>query len=281
MKILTPKKVKGIGKRMSSVKTNIYCYAVIKGAFIKNELFKGIDDRYELYSIPHKDISMVVSNVPQSEFSERRLKDAVEDIMWLGQYAVRHEEIVESIMKAYTPLLPMKFCTIYEEEARIKMLLESRYSGFADLLAYLKDKEEYGVKIYLNKTLFKKWITSNSNKPAKTGNRHTAGRDYLLEKSYEKELEETIIKELSSRKKAMQFIISQWAIRSVPSVTISNEGKIKDEMLACNESYLVEKRYLVNFHSTLKELNDKYGPEGFRIETTGPWPCYNFIAKVK
>lgn len=264
-------------------RTNIYCYCMIKKPDDKAgtvpkviEAITGIDSSNKLYTIAHKDLSMVVSNVPQNEFSENKLNDAIENITWLGRYAVRHEEIVESVMKHYSPLLPMKFCTICEKEARIKTIMEKHYPKFIDALNYFKDKEEYGVKMYVERDVFKKNMKSGFTEAADSD---ISGRDYLLKRKIEKQTQEILIIELSSRTKMMHSLISEWTAKSVSNRMINNSST-KDEMLVHNATYLIENEYLDKFHHTIRRLNDSYASEGFRIVTSGPWPCYNFSPKI-
>lgn len=259
--------------------TNIYCYCIINNPDPKLESFAGIDDNYELYSIQHKDISMIVSNVPQEDFSESRLNGAFEDVVWLSRYAVRHEKIVEHVMRCCRPLLPMKFCSIYRNESRVKTVLESRFLEFAGTLSYLKDKDEYGVKIYVDKDVFKKKMLSDSNHLfKKVEDKNISAVNYLLKRKLENEAERDVITGLSSRKKTIHLLIAEWAADSAHNRIIKTENKTKDKMLIHNASYLVEDRYLENFHNTIKRINDDYENEGFRAEASGPWPCYNFSA---
>ena len=292
-------------------KTNIYCYCIIKtpdetagtvpiygrcngNLQVSNhigrmgtapkviESIQGMDSNYNLYYISHKDVSMVVSKVSQNEFSENKLNDAIENITWLGRYAVRHEEIVGIVMKRYLPLLPMKFCTICEEEACIEMIMGKHYSKFIDTLNYFKDKEEYGVKMYVERDVFKKKMGTAVGavpKAIKAEDNDNPGRNYLLKRKFEKQTQEILAIELSSRTKMMHSLISEWTAKSV-SNRIINDSNTKDEMLVHNASCLVENKYLDKFHHTISRLNDSYASEGFRIVTSGPWPCYNFSPKI-
>ena len=283
-------------------KTNIYSYCIIKtpddtaGTVPKViESIQGMDSNYNLYYISHKDVSMVVSKVSQNEFSENKLNDAIENIAWLGRYAVRHEEIVEIVMKHYLPLLPMKFCTICEEEAYIKTIMEKHYPKFIDTLNYFEDKEEYGVKMYVERDVFKKKMGTGTVpvygrsrrigavpkaiKAIKAEDNDNPGRNYLLKRKFEKQAQEILAIELSSRTKMMHSLISEWTAKSV-SNRIINDSNTKDEMLVYNASCLIENKYLDKFHHTIRRLNDSYASEGFRIVTSGPWPCYNFSPKI-
>lgn len=263
-------------------KANIYCYCITEASDPVIGSLAGIDSDYKPYSISHKDISMIVSKVSQDEFSEDRLKDAIEDIMWVGKYAVRHEAIVEAVMKCCSPLLPMRFCTIYRDEPRIKTILEENYLRFTEALNYLRDKEEYGVKIYVEKGVFKKRMESASNDISKDADSGSiSGRNYLLKRKIEKETQNILMKELSSRKNDIHSVISEWTTKFAANRIIDAGDKTKGETLISSISYLVEDTYLERFHRAIRQLNNSYAHEGLRLVTSGPWPCYSFSPEIE
>ncbi len=257
---------------------NIYCYCIVKKTNAVISSYTGLDSRYNLSFITHKDISMVVSVVSSDEFSEVKLCDAVNDIKWLSQYAIEHEKIVETVKGQLSPVLPMKFCTIYKEEASIKLLLEKHYSAFLESLNYFNDKEEYGVKVYVEKNTFMKNMKSKMDYESKNENNDNSGRNYLLRKKLEKENREAFITDVSHKIDTMVSFISEWSTESVSNRIIETENK---DMLMHNASYLIENIYIDKFFKLIKWLNDSYAKEGFELEISGPWPCYSFSPKIE
>lgn len=304
-------------KRRSVNRTNIYCYCVIGDRNGGKSLpgIEGIDNSHVLYPVSYRDISMIVSKVSCAEFSEDNLNSTIEDIAWLSRYAIRHEEIVEAVMRQYSPLLPLKFCSIYKTDVRVRTVLRSNYQGFTRALSYFKDKREYGVKIFVERDIFMgrnldcardipKPMVSDPGRSktrdckhrcggryldpgasvrtsvAKTTKLDLSGRDYLLKRRAEKEAQQAFIAQLSFRKQAMHAVLSEWAIDTVSHKTVDDPDKTKGKILVHNASYLVEDGCRERFYLVVKQLNDGYASDGFRLETSGPWPCYSFSSRV-
>ena len=85
---------------------------------------------------------------------------------------------------------------------------------------------------------------------------------------------------MSSRGNNIHSIISEWATMSVSNKIVNIGNKTKDEILVHNTSYLVDNKYLDRFYHTIKQLNNNYVHEGFRLVTSGPWPPYNFVSSA-
>lgn len=266
--------------------TNVYCYCIIENADETTGTVgtvpkvTGMDGNYGLYSIPYRNLNMLVSRVSEDEFSESKLNDAIEDIAWLGRHATLHEKIVESVMNVHSPLLPMKFCTIYSEEAYIKKLLEKNYSTFTDAINYLKDKVEYGVKVYVECSAFRNKMNNSLHNQFETMDSNDSGRDYLLKRKAKKLIQENLLAEISTMIKMIHSIISEWSTESVPNKMLNIGNKTSGEIQVQNFSYLIENEYLDRFLRVIKEINNRHSHEGLKLMTSGPWPPYNFSPKI-
>ncbi len=268
------------GKSINDNKENIYCFCVTKEADHVVKSIAGMDSAYKLYFISYKDINMVVGNVPGDEFTEDKLNNAASDISWLSRNAIRHNKIVDTVMKYCHPILPLKFCTIYKDKRSIEMILESLYTKFREALDYFDGKIEYGLKIYMEKKVFQEKIKSNTEDELKISGSNSSGRNYLLRRKLEKQTHETLNNEITLRRKAMHSVVSEWATESVSNRLLDPGTDNKDEMLILNSSYLVEDIYLDKFFLAIKRLNNSAEHEGFKFVTSGPWPCYSFSSKI-
>ncbi len=118
-----------------------YVYCITEGA--EEERFGplGIGGRGdELTTITYRDITAVVSDSPVTRYPVSRENSLV------------HERAIEAVFKRHT-VLPVRFCTIAEDEAVVRAILEREYDEFRALLTGMRDKVEVGVKAVFHEAL--------------------------------------------------------------------------------------------------------------------------------
>ena len=112
----------------------VHIYAVIpKGEKVVFDV-AGIDSSHdEVYSVPHGDISAVVSASPPVDYCRLRRDEAI-------HYLVAHQRVVEEVMRFF-PVLPVKFGTtlpgttgVYHFLAQGEELLRNAMDKFAGLI---------------------------------------------------------------------------------------------------------------------------------------------------
>lgn len=113
----------------------MYCIIECDGA--KNFGPIGVGARGdELTTVGYRDLSAVVSNSPIQEYRVTR------------ENTMTHLQAIEAVMKEHT-VLPIRFSTITEtEEEIVEKVLKPRYEEFQELLTWISDKKELGLKIY-------------------------------------------------------------------------------------------------------------------------------------
>lgn len=118
-----------------------YVYCVIPNSG-KSESFgsKGIGNSGEVYTIPYKAISTVVSDTPLTGYqpTEENIKI--------------HNEVINLVMKEHS-LIPMAFGMVFKDKEVLLSVLEKSYEAIKKTLALLDNKVELGIKIVLNKEL--------------------------------------------------------------------------------------------------------------------------------
>ena len=125
----------------------------------------------EIFAIPYQDLEAVVSEVSLKEFgSEEIQKKAQEDLGWIKEKALIHQNVVQEAMelrdlpyplqvdplknKGLKAVIPMKFGTIFKTTENLEATLKKYYSKFKQSLENLKGKQEWSVKAYLNRKTF-------------------------------------------------------------------------------------------------------------------------------
>jgi len=112
----------------------IYIYCIIGSNQTLSFGPMGIGGRGDdIYTIGFNDIGAVVSRSPAKEYTVSR------------ENTLAHEKAIEAVMKEHT-VLPVRFCTIADDEVMVKKILEREHDTFKDMLDKIANKKELGMK---------------------------------------------------------------------------------------------------------------------------------------
>ena len=258
---------------MNKAKEGLYAYCIVNG---RPEIYRvGIDGRHKVSAIPYKDISALVSKVALGDFELEKEKAKGEKGMdWIKKKALAHEVIVETLMKTCQPLLPMKFCTIFKGKNSVEGVLKNKYLDFKLNLERLKNKEEWGIKMYCDLKKFKEMGLPSEVRPGRT---KEGGAAYLLGKKQEDEAIQAADQKMMDCAQDVHEQVKNYALRIILKESLPKELTERREEMILNGAYLIPKEKVAQFKKEAQGLQDKYGKMGFEIACTGPWPPYNFL----
>jgi len=245
-------------------KEGIYIYCMIdlkEGDPEKNFGPLGVGDRGdELRSLSYKDVAVVISNSPIKKYPVSR------------ENCLPHQRAVEAVMKEGFTVLPVRYCTIADDEVQVKKILKRDYERFKDLLLKMENKVELGLKAIFNEKLIYQDILAKNkeirlwkeklinNPPEKTYHqRIKVGRMVESALNAEKEKAKTValktLKEL-----AEDYVVND------------NYG----ERMFLNASFLVDRNKESEFDKKVDELNERFG-QGLKLKYVGEMPPFNFV----
>lgn len=247
---------------MEGIKIGKYIYCIIKCD--KDEVFEieGVGGSNKLYSICFDDISAVVSDSPIIKYSASR------------ENFLNHEKPIEYVMKKHSNLLPVRFATIAEDEAKVKKILEKEYDKFKDLLNKIEGKKELGLKAIFEEIIYsdilKKYDDIRAIKERIA--------NLPVEKTYYQRIEigriveSALEKEKEICKNEILNILSSLAVEVKTNNTYG-------ERMILNSAFLVERAKEAEFDKRLEELTDKY-KDKIKFKYIGTIPPFNFVNLV-
>ena len=238
----------------------IYCITEAKG---KPEQFGpiGIGGRGDkLYSICFDDIAAVVSNSPIKKYSVGR------------ENLICHERAIEEVMKTHT-VLPVRFCTIAEDENKVRKILEKEHDRFLSLLKDMERKKELGLKaVFKEDAIYRDILTDyheirmEKERMAKEPrSAHAHQKLMQIGKMVEAALEE-------EKAKWKEGILSNLE-------PLTFEVKINNtygERMIINAAFLIDKNMEAAFDLKVNELADKYSDK-ITFKYVGTLPPFNFV----
>lgn len=219
----------------------------------------------ELTTVCYKDISAVLSDCSVKEFIVSR------------ENTMQHEKAIEEVMKEH-PVLPVRFSTIADsQEEIVQKVLLPRYDEFKDLLSWIGDKQEIGVRA--------KWVSMDS-----------VFKDILEEDDEIKRLKEKIEKNGSAEKTFYERIDLGKLIEAKLKEKKENEkeriveilkkeavdykiNQVYGDDVILNSAFLVKKDNEPGFFSAVSKLQDEYGSKVQLKYVTGS-PPFNFVNLV-
>lgn len=245
---------------------------------------KGIDGVGKVFLMPYKDIGAIVSKVSLEEFdSEEIERKAEEDLQWIKNKALRHDEAIKAAIKLSgdsLAVIPMKFGTVFKTKKNLADSLEKNYLRFKELLETLKGREEWSMKVYLKPRLLENEVKKTSpiiKEKSKELCFMPVGRTYFLEK----EIDEIAAAEA---RKSISDYISVFLKNIKPLAEEVKENKIlekeltgKNEPMVFNGAFLVKKEEVDELQNEIQKLRAEYEKIGFAFESSGPWSPYNFV----
>jgi len=239
--------------------------------------FRGVDDRFQVGWLVESEVVAVIGEVCIAEFSEENLQT----LSWLGVRAGRHEVLVEKVM-ALSPVLPVKFGTLYRSQASLKEFLERHHKVISQGLDHLHDKTEWSVKGYLVEADARRIISAEDTEiqDRRATLSMSPGVRYLQQKQLDTKIDAMLEARLIQIKHNLYHCLASHAIDStVLRLHSSAVTGCKDRMVF-NGGFLLTSETIDGFRSALLEQQNTYKHIGLTLELRGPWPAYNFCPNI-
>jgi len=171
--------------------------------------------------------------------------------------------------------LPVRFCTIAQDENKVKKILEKERDKFADLLKNMESKKELGLKAIFKDEVIYKEIAENyedikklkkallSEPPAKT---------YYLRVEVGRKVETALQEEKDAYNEEILNALSPLALDTKVNTTYG-------ELMIISAAFLVETAKEAEFDQNVQALADKYGDK-IKFKYVGTLPPFNFVNLV-
>ncbi len=235
-----------------------YVYCIIRASQPLKFGAIGMDEQWpEVYTINFKDMAAVVSDIPLAPLDSTR------------ENVLAHERVNETVMRDHT-VIPMSFGTIFKTRDDILELLRSAYDAFADVLAKMQDKLEFGLKVLWDRDEIVRQIEQEDEDihRLKMEISSQKGSTYFARMQYGRLIDGAL--QQRSERYVAEFL---QRLRDVSVASRVNRA-IGDKMIM-NAAFLVQRDQDQAFDRRIKEIASSFDKLTFKY--TGPWPPYNFV----
>ena len=220
-------------------------------------------------------LAVLCSRVPLAEFGEEALRRNLNELPWLERTARAHEAAIGAAF-ARADVVPLRLCTIFADEAGARRMLAERRDVLAGALDALAGREEWSVKLLLDREALAAGLRPPAEDPAEPG----SGAAYLLLRREERRLREAVDDRAAQLAEDVHARLQERAVdaRVRPAQNRGLAG-YEGEMVL-NGAYLVERDHGDGLRALVAELEERHRDLGARIELGGPFPPYSFVPET-
>lgn len=269
---------------MTSAGAYLYLYAIVAARPLDTFLQGGIDPTRPVYLLGSGRVQAVVSAIPAADFTQEAIASGLQDAIWVERHVRAHQRVLDQLVASRQTILPLRFCTIYRDEATVQALLAARESALLAELVRLWQKQEWGVKLFvelatLQTALFNGHTGLDSRAPddeIAVLRRRIAGLPNGAAFLYKKKLETLV----ATRADEYAFALadeSHARLARYAVAAVTNPLPQVHPDLRLNAAYLLAMPDVVSFRHEVETLGECYAALGVCYEVSGPWPAYNFL----
>ncbi|WP_409303435.1 GvpL/GvpF family gas vesicle protein [Peribacillus sp. SCS-155] len=259
----------------------IYLYGLIptkEGTEKSFPSFKGFDTE-DVYIIPIGNITAIVCTLNSDKYSEESIKDKINnDMEWLQAKAFHHHETVMALSKIFT-IIPLKFCTLYNNQDSLKTAVLSNETKMMDTFALISGNEEWNLKMYCDDQVLKERVSlGNPVIEAKRAeiSQLPKGKQFFEKKKLDKLIESELEEEKNKISEKVHSHLTEFALKGNVKRTWSKDVTGRKDNMAWNSVYLISESKVEKFLEQIQQYEKEMRETGWRFEASGPWPAYHF-----
>lgn len=252
----------------------LWTYAILPAQDPLIPSVPGISGEHRYVWVEDGALAALTSVVPCSEYEEEALQTRLQDANWLLPRIEAYGAVIAELASR-SPVLPLKFGTIFRGQEALRQRLRENHSNWAAKLAKLGGHTEWGLKIYGKVHQMLERRVAEEVEAAEKGGM-SPGRLYFLRKTLQSTYRAAIEAQLRQLGLAVQARLAAegWEHRLQDPTA---EGPRPDgAMLVHKVAYLVPKACQAVFLATLAELQEEYAPSGIALAVSGPWAPFSF-----
>ncbi|OMP65924.1 GvpL/GvpF family gas vesicle protein [Domibacillus epiphyticus] len=260
----------------------IYLYGLIPTKEAAKQLcpsLKGFDGIGDVYTFPIGKITAIVCNLDSENYSEESIKEQINNNMeWLQEKAFHHHETVMKLSKIFT-IIPLKFCTLYNNSASLETAVQSNESKMMNTFALIAGNEEWNLKIYCDDQLLKKQVSqSNPTIEAKREeiSQLPKGKQFFEKKKLDKVIETELEEEKNKVSEKIHSHLREFALKGNVKRPWSNDVTGRKDNMTWNGVYLITESKVEDFLEQIQQYEKEMRESGWQFEASGPWPAYHF-----
>lgn len=255
--------------------TGQYVYGIVgTGVTVPDDL-AGVEPTATVGRIEEDGLAALVSAVPLAEFGEDALRENLNDVAWLEEKARAHEDVLEAALAAGA-VVPLRLCTVFAGEDKVRRMLVGEHDVLADALGRLDGRAEWGVKAYADRDAVEREALARSGN-GEAEDDVSAGTAYMNRRRREARAREEVEEIADEWARSIHARLAAIAAEALLNPLQRPELSGHDGEMFLNGVYLLAHAEAQGFRAAVASLIEEFDRRGVEIVLTGPWPAYNFV----
>ncbi|HEY0839808.1 MAG TPA: GvpL/GvpF family gas vesicle protein [Vulgatibacter sp.] len=262
-------------------KVALYVYGFVPAGHEAEISSPGIDGSADVTALPLGEIAALVSPLAVEDLVDAEGNDRALDMDWVAPRALRHEQVVEEVMRR-SPVLPLTFGVVFSSEQALSEAVGPHQRRISEFLDFIADKQEWAVKVYADAGKVREYLEHSQGMRERLERPpESPGARYFHQKRLVRDLDRLAVDERRDAADRIRQELAPDAIE-VKSLRLSpRELTGRQDDMVMNSAFLEQADDVESFTERVRRLADEYEPRGFTIEATGPWPPYSFSPRLQ
>ena len=236
----------------------------------------GIDEETAVFIEPVGPFSAVCSMVALDTFTGPPAEERMQDIAWITPRAVAHQKVIETLM-AVTTVYPVGFATLFSSMERLHQTLVGNTRLIRDFLEQARDRREYSVKGFVDKSRVAAFLMETEFKAEKEHlDTLSPGKKYLAQMRFRKKVDAGVEKWTKDRCQAFLDDLTENYPRFSSRRVYRETDDSKAEQMVFNLAFLIHHHHRQDFMKAVSRTEAAFLQKGISVKTSGPWPPYSF-----
>lgn len=253
----------------------VFCFARAGAAGVA--VGPGLDGEAPLGARVHEEVAAICCEVPLHEWTGEAGEAHLKDVGWLGPRALRHEAVIEQMMRA-SPVLPLRFGCLFSSAERLEELLRRERARISAFIEKAGHEEEWSLQGALDVRACEEAMFAADPRVAKLPAQ--AGARYLMEQKLRKDAvraargwAQEVQAELARALEGL--VLARRTLRPPPRNP--DEPGLEGVF---QWALLVPRGAEAELASRLEPLAEPLSARGLHLSARGPWPAYNFAPQL-
>jgi len=238
-----------------------------------------LEDGQPLVQWVLQNVAAVFCTVDLKEWSGRSSEEKLQDLTWIAPRACVHEAVIERIMVC-SPVLPARFATLFSSLDNLAQMVVSHYSVISAFLDSVVGKEEWAVKMLLDRARAEEHLLASLPSSPGRGVGASPGRTYLCEQRLRDDVRKRLSPCVTTIADLIAGDLESHAVASRSLKTLPRNASGRDKDMAFNWAFLLARDSRGPFHARANQLSAQYADQGMILDISGPWPPYSFCPSL-
>jgi len=256
--------------------SGIYLFCLTPASPLPKISGTGINGEQPLFIEVVGEVASVLAEVDLDDFIGPASQEKMEDLAWVAPRALRHEEVIMTVMDQ-GPVLPVRFGTVFSSLKAAAEPLRERQDVLKKFFQDTAGKQEWTLKGYVNLPQTRAQMTA-ARLEAEKGQlaELTPGKRYFLEQKIKGAVDKSTTSWLKGIGEEIGKLAKEMSVGCSECRLQSREVTGRDEEMFFHSALLVPDGFVAILEHMTEEWNKRHESQGLQIELSGPWPPYHF-----